>query len=1322
MPKLVIKNQNIKKDNLEAIGFSVTDLNNKHGIRLSAEDATHGIPIRFNNSDKQYIDILTNIDSYHGVFNLDLPEESSQLAISIFFKIENLNSVNEYELTNMLSGVVNIVEDIDTDLDISVSPSFIGPKDTASISVNGSASEKYVVSINDRLFNVRTDGKGYGSVSVSGKDISTKNSKVLQKLNIKYYSASDNFTKAKNSSSHIHIMNENVALFSDCDISDPDSICLQATKENPPPLVKELALPTRNVKTSPLSGIGNNCQVVDTNLNCAICSIYDYESTLLGNNHVLTAVSGLSTDTNSDDKYSKVHLYVEDPTSLDRVYFHKFGTVPPSLNNVQIYVDKETYDLADYGWQITINDDVFNNELFVIEDKLEPDSNVDSYRFVLDKEANVPEWLTCVPFVLAEPSGCTPLTKFPSSLTKIGCVANGVVLPIIKNKTNIPVHANNISITSKAKFKDRQEINHVYIVAEAFVGGLSQLFLYSLEVAIGSTCFIPELSDNPTYGWTQLTYRGENKNPKIELDGANNLHVFWESDRSGITQVYYSVIGPSSFSINNSTLMSSIDKHAELLSRDEKPENYIQSQLININTPTAIDIDKNCNQVEYNPNTAWLSYVDSEFENNTIIDNNNKIRITGNPVDGQCMAFTTLDQDESGNSLDSTFDQQAFSISFNISDKSDQDVLTDNDIDTLWDSWKIGYTAVVDQDFHNSTLYKKSDNKFRLYKGERYFDRFIPIVGSYKNDNLSSNFSNCEIEITDEFEVVVQGSGANLNHFMIGLMPEKVRFKATNVQTVEAFCEERGTSLTECINAYLNDEELLIYTGRYTLAAVINADTNYVGSSNNARYRLVRNISDPFSLDTGVDIKILSHYRKMYKEDNELWLGPTYDNSGSLGNSEEKRVLSSLTIDIDGQIKYSESFLVDVNDEFSSFDIGLGFPGGGRYITNDFKPYETFVYENMNVDFQFTDVFIGKPSVSVDVSTVSMPDSYRNFNIMSKSSEKDISTSEEYFESFDYLSLGVEDFGFAEIPITFEGINKSISRDKGFSCNDIHIAWEGNADKYWNIFYSSITDRAVPFKFNTKITDTESNSISPDIAVDPDGDRIITWQDNRYGSYQIFAAKGNAGSSTVNPTTCGSRGRILSANCYEPGGSCDIEFEFCYTPCHTSEGKTLEEIIEEAVQGSSSSSTSSSTSSSNSSDSSSSSSENSRSSFSSTSSSSSSSSSVESSFSSSSSSSSSDLSSSSSSRSSSSSSSVGSNYSSSSSSISTSSSSSSIESSYSSSSSSSSSQSSSRSSSSSNSSSSSSSRSSSSMDSSFSSSSSSTSLDSSSSSSYQFGS
>jgi hypothetical protein len=105
-----------------------------------------------------------------------------------------------------------------------------------------------------------------------------------------------------------------------------------------------------------------------------------------------------------------------------------------------------------------------------------------------------------------------------------------------------------------------------------------------------------------------------------------------------------------------------------------------------------------------------------------------------------------------------------------------------------------------------------------------------------------------------------------------------------------------------------------------------------------------------------------------------------------------------------------------------------------------------------------------------------------------------------------------EDNNFTQLPLTFDGINQSVHVEKGI-CNDVHVVWESNKSRYWDIYYTHSVDRLKPYRFDTQITSTESQSIMPAVAVSKNGKRMITWHDDRDGKFEIYAARSLGGYS-----------------------------------------------------------------------------------------------------------------------------------------------------------------------------------------------------------------
>lgn len=136
-----------------------------------------------------------------------------------------------------------------------------------------------------------------------------------------------------------------------------------------------------------------------------------------------------------------------------------------------------------------------------------------------------------------------------------------------------------------------------------------------------------------------------------------------------------------------------------------------------------------------------------------------------------------------------------------------------------------------------------------------------------------------------------------------------------------------------------------------------------------------------------------------------------------------------------------------------------------------------------------------------------------------------------------YFKKVHNDNGFVQIPVTYEGINQSAALDMG-SCGDVHLAWQSNKNKYWDIYYTNSVSELSPFRHETQITNTESNSIRPDISVSKAGKRMIVWNDNREGNFTVYTARSLSGYD-CNQKSCESNMLKRFENQIE---QCSIEF------------------------------------------------------------------------------------------------------------------------------------------------------------------------------------
>lgn len=1168
MSKLTITPQSGTIEQGSSLNFRIEGIENENGVRFYVENATHMVRSNIEGSVDGYLYLEKGVSEYKGILNANVPIHSAHAAISLFSTIEAKQENDEYKRVELNSSVYFVDDGPESKYDgvILLEPQFVGPFDRSRVYLEDKPNSRVVISVNDKRYVIQTDDSGKGSVTLRAEDFVDNDSiKVMQRFHLHAITDEDNYVEKKSTGSYIHVLPSKVATLADCTPDDPTDVCIATSQIDKPPVLESVPNALRNFDPSPFS-VGDDSCVDEMVLDAPFCSIYDSDTTILGNGQALVAGVGLQNSAVLSEKVSRVFTFIDDTSSsADRVFFNRFGTIPVDgaffdEDELFVFVDDNTYAMADAGWQIVIENALFNNEIFKVASKLAPGdagapADLPSKGFKLTGlKPDVEEWLVCVPYSLTEPDGCLPQTTYPTGLTALDGTTNGVILPKILNIVNNVVNPIKVSISATSELETVLDLTYVYVVAEAISAGTSQLFLYSFVTGAGSTCNNASIPTESSFGWHQLTFKGENKNPQISVDRSGNLHIFWESDRSGRNQVYFGVLGPSSFSLSNTAIMSVADKQAQLIQRDadDQPLEFTSDPILKINNPSSMSIVKNTADQIYQTNDQWVAY--ESDSSNVQTPTNKYVRISGNPVLGQGMAFTKIDQDPAGTLFSSgLFKERSFSMSFILKNTLDAaEELTDSGIDDLWEAFKNGYTEGRSTDYPGSTVYTDVDgNRFILGREDRYFDRIVPIFGSYKNEGLEALYDE-QTELTEEeFVAEIQDDGATLRSFMVGLMPEKVRFEATNTQGFDDFCAEQGLSSAECLQDYVPGEESIVYTGRYKLFVVINADKSYIGNPSKGNYVLTRQFAEPFTLNgDGTEIRFVQHYKKMYEEDLVSWFGAPEE-----GEDTDKRFIASIAIGIGEELQFAESFVADLSDQYRDFDIALGFPSQGRFISNDFQPYETMVYDNNDVNLEFTAITIGAPSVSVDNSIALMPTGYRRWDAINVPDAIDETQAPVFADEFDLLSLGVQDLGFAQIPITLEGLNKSVSIASGFSCGDNHIAWESNRDLFWNIFYSHSTDRAMPFRFDTRITNTQSQSLMPSVSIDPDGNRFVAWHDNREdGRYQIFGAKADGGSAFGSPicsVTRGDTGSSIGSNCFGPvvENECGIEFSFCFDPC-----------------------------------------------------------------------------------------------------------------------------------------------------------------------------
>lgn len=481
-----------------------------------------------------------------------------------------------------------------------------------------------------------------------------------------------------------------------------------------------------------------------------------------------------------------------------------------------------------------------------------------------------------------------------------------------------------------------------YVVCQSPVNGVYQLFYYSFRV--GSAAETP--------GWKQLTSTKENKNARIKCDSIGNLHIVWESDRFGATQIYYGILGPSSRIINNQALISAIDKSSEAT---------LSTPILSISTPTAIQ-------------SSWTRLITNAGK--VSVPSTNKVVVDGNPFTDGAMALYRLTTDEFGKAFPHHFGQISFQVSFDFKvDGVTSSVLGEDDIKKEFEDW-VGQFAPA-----GDNKYSRDNNLYTLDQYASYFDSMIPILGSYKIPSSSVNIVTGGATVTGYNNISGNTHGemgspataahpANIRHYMLAVMPEKIKFRAKNAEAYFQYCERVGANC----DGYINEIEDIIYTGRFKLALVLATSENEgTGQVAKKQFSVTRLFGDFIDFRAFKNIKVAVHYAKMsldqingvLKRDKEVF-------------ENEIRFHSNIIVTVDNEAVLGQSFFADFTDQYGQFDIGLGMPYGDGFVTNESIPYQGNLYEDKKVRLIFNSVAIGPHSIRVNNNYVDVSSFDRN--------------------------------------------------------------------------------------------------------------------------------------------------------------------------------------------------------------------------------------------------------------------------------------------------------------------------------------------------------
>lgn len=529
-------------------------------------------------------------------------------------------------------------------------------------------------------------------------------------------------------------------------------------------------------------------------------------------------------------------------------------------------------------------------------------------------------------------------------------------LPYVRDVFSREVPASNPTI---AIVPDRISGNsYCYVICQAPVNGIYQLFYFGF--ALGET-----VDQDPD--WKQLTFVGENKNPIAECDATGNVHIVWESDRDGdVSQVYYGILGPGSRITSNRAFMSAIEK--------EINNDAFSGNLLNIGTPVAHQLGF----LRLLENTGGVSIPTSTL-----------ILLDGSPANDGAIAFYKLDANEDGKEFNGQFSQLSYQVSFNLEIRNVQNQgfpeLSDDDIEKLFVDFKSQFSKSV------GDRYVKENNTFTLDKFDKFYDKIIPLVGSYdigeRWDDLSNIIPggtdarhagggvNFQLVLPEFNGIVAANDGANLQHYMLVALPEKIRFKALNIDPLFTYLEKNELT-AEAAETYIPQIEETVYTGRYKLAVILaTSEDESTGDAASQKYHILRQFGEPMTFDNNQnhEIKIAVHYSKANQDyiDGKLKINP-------YASEQDARFNADLIVTIDNKIALGESFIADFADQYKDFDIGFGLPPGSQIETQEILPFNGNQYDDNEIILNFFNVAIGPHSISPNPEYVSFSSYDRN--------------------------------------------------------------------------------------------------------------------------------------------------------------------------------------------------------------------------------------------------------------------------------------------------------------------------------------------------------
>ena len=1076
------------------------------GLKVSFENATLNKSVAISQCSTTNDGIsCQSAPKITGELDLSDPSLTKYSSISVYAKVFTEEN-GKTQVLSIAAITLSVPKALKTNpnFSVSVDPELIEYGQRATVNVRGTPSAIVYVSINNREEECRLTNEGLGSVSIDSASL-TNRSNLVQHLRV-FLSVSPS-TELHDTGFVVMVLPESQARAAiasadvttkTLDILSPTDINQVLYPEGGVPEIFGCAAQTQITRVYPITTQNSS----SSSENAEFARIHSFSFAHTSQDTALVAISALDdvpNETLTDEadlaraRAARVHI-LSTPVGSNYASPVRTGRV---VNNTESYFDCSTGSVI----EIDVDTDMWpdanlqfiwalDGSMAGVKYKILSRTSPDRWHVISLTADNVVTQIgDCFRFVAYGGPAC--IHTYPSdSLYAIQ------PLPYITDD-GVAISASHPQIAVNDRTRPCGTL-YGYVIAEAVIDGATQLFYYGFDV-----------STVGVYGWKQLTYDGENRNAKVVMDGDNNLHVVWESSRCKPGQIMYGMLGPGSRAMMNEALVSMVDKQAcsdifygkeantDGSDRSNSPTR-LDTSLVDITEPLALDtrdIDEYGAKVSED---MWREFIYNS--GSCTITDDGTISVSGNPKTKKFAAVASLIRDEFDNRIDGDFSQFSYQLSFDLLMTASPIIQskTLEQIHTAFISWRANHfdAAPSSLNIPYNVYIGTNSNRYTIGEPEYIYDDIIPIAGSYRLPG---------IKVDDDYTNDHANEQARLRHFMLAIVPERSRFLATNIETSAQYTTRIGSGVN-----YLTSFETTSYTGRFKLALITETSANIGDERLGAqRYHIVKMFGEALDITEIHNYKIAVHYSRVREE------SVISRKEDSLDQPEQAyRFSGDIIVAVDDVVQGAESFIPDFADSYHQYDIGVGCPIIGEYHPRNLRPYDGTLNANIDVTLAYSRISIGPHSVVADPYVTHFAAADRNVSRMYIASRVDeynslTAAEEDFLTDADYLlTLGLKrgKVRLSQVPITFEGRNTSPSICLDV-CDRLHITWQSNRNSNWEIYYTSSLNQSLPFRFDTRITRSLGHSIMPSIGVDNRGRRLIAWQDNRLGRYQIFAAR-----------------------------------------------------------------------------------------------------------------------------------------------------------------------------------------------------------------------